>query len=72
MAKAHVYHTTPPGGQGLQDFGDNSVGALFRRAQVRGQVHLFQRRRPDGGLDYLWIKATSRGHRFIERIARHG
>jgi predicted transcriptional regulator len=68
--KAFVYHWTPPGGPGLQDFRLNSAGEQVRRVAEAGLVHLFQRRRPDGGLDYLYVPASRRTHRFIKEITR--
>jgi hypothetical protein len=71
VAKSIVYHTTAPGGPGLQDFPSWTKQGAIRAAAAAGLAHLFQRRRPDGGLDYIHVPATPRSLRFIKEIARH-
>lgn len=70
MAKSTVYHTTPAGGPGLQDFASWQKCGAIRAAAAAGLCHLFQRRRPDGGLDYIHVPATPRTLRFIKEITR--
>lgn len=65
MEKSSVYHSATPARVGLPMTPE--VKAAMRK--VANGTHIpFQRRRPDGGLDYLLVRKTERVTRFLRAV----